>query len=727
MAKISVIIPVYNVENYLRECLDSVINQTFNDIEIICVNDGSTDNSPAILDEYAQKDNRIKIINKKNGGLSSARNEGLKYVTGELCYFLDSDDYINTTLFEYAVNIFEKHNIDYLCFGTEPFIENDNISQNYQNLKKYLRIKYNGLQDVDYYVGRETNIHVWNKIYKTEHLKQYNIHFINGLLYEDIYFVWYYVFTSKLAYFTPYKFHHYRLRKNSIMDDTYKTRKFDLTVSHLLNWHELFNSLQNNHDLFVKNYDYIKELLNCYIDITKDKTDNSEWSKIKDYKKKYTKELKTSYNKIFSFKEKFYHLIKNLFFVRYDKINGRLHLKFLGIKMKLRCKFISKIINNDEINVKPEKSVLQQEQKTLYEEFCKTNNNNKELLESIKSLDKFLFLPNRGNMGDIAIANACYQFFDSNNLEYDTIDMSTKIRKQISKPFNLVYGGGGLFVSYYRQYYQDILKIFRSKKLVKAVVCPVSLYDCEDVLEVFDERFTVFCRDAQSYEYAKKHNTKAKFILADDMVFGLNIEFYDNNCVNKNKLNEFISKNNKSKLSDLYNKLYPYYKSVVECVDIVSASSSKIGCFLRTDNEKSENLINIQSIIDLSLIANSFCADKALSILLLKQFLRALNKFPIIVTDRLHIGICSMLLGKKVYLIDNSYKKLSNVFNKSMRNNPNVELVKDWDELKQKLNNIDNETDIKHLELTEVTFSEFIAEWCEIKNNFGVEKIYWRE
>lgn len=135
MPKVSIIIPVYNVEKYLRECLDSVINQTIKDIEIICVNDGSTDNSLNILEEYALRDKRIKIINKKNGGLASARNEGLKYISGTLCHFLDSDDYIEPNLYENAINIFQNFNIDYLCFSSEVFTNGENIIQNSQRIK----------------------------------------------------------------------------------------------------------------------------------------------------------------------------------------------------------------------------------------------------------------------------------------------------------------------------------------------------------------------------------------------------------------------------------------------------------------------------------------------------------------------------------------------------------------------------------------------------------------
>ena len=100
MVKISVVIPVYNVEKYLEQCLDSVIAQSFEDIEVICVNDGSTDSSLEILKRYANNDSRIKIISQKNKGAGAARNVGIENAAGEYVYFMDSDDYLNADAFE---------------------------------------------------------------------------------------------------------------------------------------------------------------------------------------------------------------------------------------------------------------------------------------------------------------------------------------------------------------------------------------------------------------------------------------------------------------------------------------------------------------------------------------------------------------------------------------------------------------------------------------------------
>ena len=111
MPKVSVIIPVYNVEQYLRNCLDSVINQTLKDIEIICVDDGSPDNCGAILDEYASKDNRIKVIHQENKGVAVARNRGLDIASGEYISFLDPDDMIDLNFYEILYPIEKKYDI----------------------------------------------------------------------------------------------------------------------------------------------------------------------------------------------------------------------------------------------------------------------------------------------------------------------------------------------------------------------------------------------------------------------------------------------------------------------------------------------------------------------------------------------------------------------------------------------------------------------------------------
>ena len=118
MAKLSVIVPIYNVEKYLRQCLESIVNQTFRDLEIILVDDGSPDKCGEICDEYAKKDNRIIVIHKANGGLSAARNDALNIATGEWIAFVDSDDWLDIDIYEKAITAGDRYDVDILLFNS---------------------------------------------------------------------------------------------------------------------------------------------------------------------------------------------------------------------------------------------------------------------------------------------------------------------------------------------------------------------------------------------------------------------------------------------------------------------------------------------------------------------------------------------------------------------------------------------------------------------------------
>ena len=125
MVKISVIVPVYNTQKYLNECLNSLINQTFQDIEIICINDGSTDDSLEVLNEFSKKDNRIKIVTQKNSGLSASRNHGIELSKGEYIYFIDSDDYIELNTLKELYDISIENSCDLIIFKLINFYDDN--------------------------------------------------------------------------------------------------------------------------------------------------------------------------------------------------------------------------------------------------------------------------------------------------------------------------------------------------------------------------------------------------------------------------------------------------------------------------------------------------------------------------------------------------------------------------------------------------------------------------
>ena len=125
--KLSIIIPVFNVEEYLPKCIESVVNQTYDNLEILLINDGSTDNSGVICDNFAHKDERVKVVHKENGGLSAARNLGLSLATGHYIAFLDSDDYIDSEMYETLVDALENADADIAACGFKEIYQNKHL------------------------------------------------------------------------------------------------------------------------------------------------------------------------------------------------------------------------------------------------------------------------------------------------------------------------------------------------------------------------------------------------------------------------------------------------------------------------------------------------------------------------------------------------------------------------------------------------------------------------
>lgn len=175
--ELSVVIPVYNASKYLQKCLDSLINQTYPNIEIICVNDGSKDNSLEILDNYKQKDNRIIVIDKQNGGVSSARNEGIRASHGKYITFVDPDDYIDTNAYEKCLNSMNKNNADMLVF--EAIIEPSHSPFVKLSEKKYTD-SFEAIDELYENIGV-----VWNKIFKKSLIVDNNILFDENIVYSE--------------------------------------------------------------------------------------------------------------------------------------------------------------------------------------------------------------------------------------------------------------------------------------------------------------------------------------------------------------------------------------------------------------------------------------------------------------------------------------------------------------------------------------------------------------
>lgn len=222
--KVSVIVPVYNVERYLRQSILSIINQTLKEIEIILVNDGSTDNSLSIMKELAAKDNRIKIFSQPNHGQSIARNIGLIHATGEYIYFFDSDDLLEDIALEECYNKCQLHQLDFLFFDADIFSE-DNISMefnSYSRTYKFIDKTYVGTDLLkEQFRKKSFSASVCLTFISKKYLDSLNLYFYPGIIHEDILFVFQLYLKANEIGLIKKTYFHRRLRPNSTMTTTF--------------------------------------------------------------------------------------------------------------------------------------------------------------------------------------------------------------------------------------------------------------------------------------------------------------------------------------------------------------------------------------------------------------------------------------------------------------------------------------------------------------------------
>ncbi len=220
--KVSVILPVYNVGKYLRQSLDSLISQTLKEIEIICVNDGSVDDSYDILEEYKEKDSRIKVIHKENKGTGAARNDGLRLATGECIGFVDPDDWVKPNMFERLYNLIKEKDLDIAMCMPDGYDEKNAVNApfpyfvdaNFENIIDDRIFNWRDLSPFSYPMC------VWNKLYTKELFDKHNIEFAEGLDFEDHKVIFGSLLTAEKIFFIREKLYVYRFnREGSVLTD----------------------------------------------------------------------------------------------------------------------------------------------------------------------------------------------------------------------------------------------------------------------------------------------------------------------------------------------------------------------------------------------------------------------------------------------------------------------------------------------------------------------------
>lgn len=221
MDLISIIIPVYNVQTYLNRCVESIVNQTYRNLEIILVDDGSPDECPRLCDQWANADDRIRVIHKKNGGLSDARNAGIKIAKGKYIAFLDSDDWVDLHMYEDLYKAMVEYDADIVSCGALRVWEDHTPSKPMHS--------FSGIQVMNRSQAMQALIQstfliqtVWNKLYKTEQIK--DIYFEMGKIHEDEYWSWQVIARASKVVSLDRNYYFYLQRSSGIMGNGYTGR-----------------------------------------------------------------------------------------------------------------------------------------------------------------------------------------------------------------------------------------------------------------------------------------------------------------------------------------------------------------------------------------------------------------------------------------------------------------------------------------------------------------------
>lgn len=702
-SKISIIVPIYNVEKYVADCLESVINQSYKNIEIICIDDASDDTSLEIVKEYAEKDKRIKVIClKENSGLSTARNVGIRAATGKYLMFLDSDDMYKENCCEVMLTALVSTGSDIAICGIE--IKYEGYCEQSKSDNQYFDNKISGTCKVnEETVSYVTNVAAWNKLYKTDVIKKNNIEFPDGILFESYSFWGKVVSVSQWMTIIPEKLYTYRRRMGGIMSKTFEKEVETLDyVRSAISYYEWL--IRRGGINKFERWLFWKMFYFC-MNAAISHASPEKHTKIINFAQKFLAETKFD---IFEFSDNLYrnNLIKSGKYRSKKIIFKTLAMENIGCGFKIMVKdkvilslkyhpsvqimlfgkrfiwekstfgrkglylfgrylFFPVWTNNDVFKIDTTRLLTRcvlaknrmSSRSYIYRNFyghkvhvdlsVNSNFNNliktddANLINALKEMGEFTFVANPGNLGDGIIAASTYKFFDDHGIKYKDWDEKREIE-------TMVYGGGGIwYKNNYKQIYKRILELMKNAK--KVLILPSSISECDDLIKILDEKFIVFCREQNTFNYLLKHKTRARVYLDHDMAL---------RATPKILVSDFVCT--------------PPMKVVLQRSLQKLKRLSKIGYLLRTDEER-EAEVWTDYDVSKSYGSNYICKDDVF--FATACLFSIVNAFEIVVTDRLHVSIAAALLGKKVYMIDNKYGKLSGVYKQSLLPFSNVSLV----------------------------------------------------
>lgn len=649
---ISVIVPVYNIEKYIKKCIESIINQTYNNLEIILVDDGSTDKSGKICDEYALIDKRISVIHKENGGLSDARNCGIDVAKGKYIAFVDSDDFIDLKMYEILYNNLVKNNADIsIC-------------------KPYLFEKYNEVVEAkeaevvtvwekkDFYTKMYDDylmtVVAWNKLYKREIFE--NIRYPQGKKIEDAAIIHYVLEKCEKIVLTNLELYFYYQRDDSIM--------------HKYNF-GLLDELDALYDriLFFEKKQFVKESFF-------DKTLEIYCNKFFELTYVLTREI--GYNKrVF---KKYYSQLKHI--IKYQK-NIKAKIK-LSLAFYLKQYYIY-LKGGKRLLKKIYKKAFSKISNCLFQykfiKYCK---------EIDKTQEKYIIFngPNHGNIGDHAILWAEQKILSDKNIKSFPI-MSHQMDYFLKKNLNritskdvILITGGGNFGTLWEHEQIAVNKVLEKFSKNKIIIFPQTVYYEKDRRAIYrfleDKKIyksctnlLLCCRDRKSYEFCLNElevNTK----FTSDVVTYLNYSNYHKKrtgiliCLRSDK-EKVNTGNDKDNIIKVISNKYPSYK--YQYVDTVFS-----GFFSYEKGKK-----------------------------FLRSFLNKTSKCKLFITDRLHGMIFATITGTPCIAFNNKSGKVKGVYEWIKENNEYVKFIDSAEEFEKTLDalNIDLEYEYNNEKIKE--------------------------
>ena len=653
---ISIVVPIYKVENYIDKCIESIINQTYKNVEILLIDDGSPDNCPKICENYSKKDSRIKVYHKENGGLSDARNYGIERSKGKYICFIDSDDFVHEKFIEILYKNIKKYNADIsIChhYKFKDYSETNNY------LPKEETEVYTGLEMLNnLYDNYLNNIVAWNKLYKRKLFDK--IRYPKGKKLEDAYIIHKLYNNSKKVVITNLELYYYIQRDNSIMGtlNTSALVEQDLLIERIRYLEE--NKLKNEpvYENTIKKF--IDRLYDNYYYLNIHGNINPNlYNKYFKFIKKYSKKVKLNKKTKLMLEHRYIYLV-------------------LRTMNKIKDKSIDKYINIKRIIVSP-----------IYDL--------KYLIYRIGNKEKNIILncPNHYNLGDHAILLAENKILNDlgkktfNVYSHYTEHFLKKYAKTINKNDNIYITGGGNTGTLWTNE-QDRINLITNKFCNnKIVIFPQTIYYSDDIYGKYRlsldnknykkcKNLLIMCRDKKSYEFCKENITK-NCLYTPDIVTTLKYDKLNNNY---KKQILYCFRKDKEKTGDSADKIIKYIKSKYDVVEFTTVYDNYNYSLTRGRKD-------------------------------LHKLLNKISNSSLVITDRLHAMIFAAITGTSCIALNNKSGKVKGVYEWLHKYNKYIHFAESYDNFIDIIENIKIENHKSKYEFQNKEYIDIIVKGLE--------------